>query len=134
MEGKRSPDEEEGKRSPDEEEGKRSQEEEEGKGGGGGGATCFPLFTLRSCPPWTRVLTLELPHRRALTFGLFDEDPLTSEIIALRLRKPSSQSPLPPTLFTEAPSSPFTFTESGTVRTGGSLNNHSTTFNTQPPV
>ena len=116
-------------------EGKRSQDEEEGKRGGGGGrVTCFPLFTLKSCPRWTRVLTLELPHRRALTFGLFDEDPLTSEIITLLLRKPSSQSPLQLTLFTEAPSSPFTFTESGTVRTGGSLNNHSTTFNTQPPV
>ena len=116
-------------------EGKRSQDEEEGKRGGGGGrVTCFPLFTLKSCPRWTRVLTLELPHRRALTFGLFDEDPLTSEIITLLLRKPSSQSPLQLTLFTEAPSSPFTVTESGTVRTGGSLNNHSTTFNTQPPV
>lgn len=91
---------------------------------------CSPL----KVSPVDSGADIKLPHRRALTFGLFDEDPLTSEIITLLLRKPSSQSPLPPTLFAAAPTSPFTFTESGTVRTGGSLKNHSTAFNTQPPV
>lgn len=70
---------------------------------------CLPL----KVSPVDSGADIKAAPQESADLGSFDEDPLTSEIITLLLRN-LKPKPLPPTHFTAAPSSPFTFTESGT--------------------